>query len=169
MELHPFHQLKMWTQILKVPLLYFFSVQGSITNPSTNLQTELFPSHDFADLSLIFCRAFLNAPKYLIPLITVLFCVRLLNYFVDSVVLQQKKQLAVLSVPSQFTSTVHSSVMFKEAWPRTAVCFVHSFSQTLTTMSENEQTKAKPVFTSIKRLYSIFKNSLHMEKQSPST
>lgn len=153
---------------IKCSSVIFFSVKGSIMNPSTNLQTELLPSDDFADLSLIFCRAFLNAPKYLIPLITVLFCIWLLHYFVDSAVLQQKK-LAVLLVPSQFTSTVHSSVMFKGVWPCMAVCFLHSFSQKLTTMSENEQTKAKPVFTSTKRLYSIFKNSFQMEKQILST
>lgn len=56
-------------------------------NPSTSLQTELFPNDDFADLSLIFCRAFLDAPIYLISLVTVLFCVWLPRYFVDSVVL----------------------------------------------------------------------------------
>lgn len=125
------------TNIKGCPVI-FFAVQGSIMNPSANLQTELFPSDDFADLSLIFCRAFLNAPKYLIPLITVLFCVRLPHCFVASVVLQQKK-MAVLSVLSQFTSTVHSSVMFKGAWSCTAVCFLHSFSQKRTTMTENEQ------------------------------
>lgn len=56
---------------------------------SANLQAELLPN-DFADLSLFFCRAFLNASKHLILLTTVLFCIWLLHYHVDFIVLQKK-------------------------------------------------------------------------------